>query len=108
MNNKGSYNIISTIAVVLALILLGWLLNDLYDYSNNRRAFDGLHVKNAEYSEVDRFTSDYDKFGDWVCVNVRGMSMDRAIETCHHEVGHEIFSEVCEKNMTKCLGVFGE
>lgn len=55
---------------------------------------------------------------NWVCVNVNGMSIDRMVEVCNHEVGHEIyyrnknnlsifssedFAEICEKNLTKCL-----
>ena len=42
---------------------------------------------------------------DWVCINVKGMSFERAVEVCQHEVGHEIFAEICEKNMTKCYEV---
>lgn len=46
--------------------------------------------------------------GDWVCVNVKGMKFDRAVEVCQHEVGHEIFAEICEKDMDQCLGVLNE
>lgn len=58
---------------------------------------------------------------DWVCINVRDMDYERALETCRHEVGHEIyynrhpidynsldseiFAENCEKNMTECLEI---
>ncbi|MFA6462370.1 MAG: hypothetical protein WCV90_08980 [Candidatus Woesearchaeota archaeon] len=45
------------------------------------------------------------KGGDWISINIEGMSFERAYEVCRHEVGHEIFAEVCEKNMTKCLEV---
>jgi hypothetical protein len=40
--------------------------------------------------------------GEWVHVNITDMPYKRALEVCSHEVGHEIFAEVCEKNMTKC------
>jgi hypothetical protein len=43
--------------------------------------------------------------GEWVHVNITDMPYKRALEVCSHEVGHEIFAEVCEKNMTKCEGV---
>lgn len=46
------------------------------------------------------------KTGHWVCVNIEEVSYERAVEVCKHEVGHEIFAEECEKNMTKCLEVF--
>jgi hypothetical protein len=43
--------------------------------------------------------------GDWVCVNIDNMKYERAVEVCKHEVGHEIFAEICEKNMSKCLEI---
>jgi len=43
--------------------------------------------------------------GEWVCVNIKGMSFERALEVCKHEVGHEIFAEACEKDMEKCMAV---
>lgn len=41
----------------------------------------------------------------WVCVNIKNMTPQKALEVCQHEVGHEIFAESCEKNMTKCFEV---
>lgn len=46
-----------------------------------------------------------DNAGDWVCVNIRNIEYDRAIEVCNHEVGHEIFAEKCEKNPQVCLAI---
>ncbi len=40
--------------------------------------------------------------GDFVCVNIKGMTIDSAISTCKHEVGHEIFARTCENDFSKC------
>ena len=40
--------------------------------------------------------------GDWVCVNVESMSYQRALEVCAHEVGHELWAEICEKDDELC------
>jgi len=67
--------------------------------------YDGLRFVAEDKEAVKSVTNEYDEYGDWVCVNIKDMKYDRALEVCSHEVGHEIFAEVCEKNMTKCLGV---
>ena len=35
---------------------------------------------------------------DWVCVNIEGMSFQRALEVCRHETFHEIWAECGESN----------
>ena len=58
------------------------------------KCLDGLYTKNSCNFE-----------GEWVHVNIGNMSFKRALEVCQHEVGHEIFAEICEKNFTKCLNI---
>jgi hypothetical protein len=41
--------------------------------------------------------------GNWICVNIKNMSWERAVDVCEHEVGHEMFARSCEKNITKCM-----
>ena len=86
--------------------IIGWALNELME---NSRKQDGLRfvANNSHPQALDRART-YDKLGDWVCVNVRGMSYERGLEVCSHEMGHEIFAEICEKNITRCLGVLNE
>lgn len=67
------------------------------------RVLDGVRFGNASYEYVENYTKSNDKLGDWICVNVNGMSFERAYEVCAHETGHEIFAEYCEKNIDKCL-----
>ncbi len=93
------------ISGILILILLGWFGNDVYRNWSNQREFDGLYMKNINYLGALNRATELDKFGNWVCVNIRGMSIKKAVEVCKHEVGHEIFAMSCEKNITKCLGI---
>jgi len=69
------------------------------------RKIDGLWLYNYNESMKDNITQTRDSRGEWVCVNIQGMTYNRAVEVCQHEVGHEMFAEICEKNMSKCLGV---
>ena len=78
---------------------LDWCLN----ISN--RPIDGLWLKNYNESMKDNITISRDPVGEWVCVNIRGMTYKRAIEVCNHEVGHEMFAEECEKNPERCFEV---
>lgn len=41
--------------------------------------------------------------GTFICINVdKTESIKDLVETCEHEVGHEVFARVCAKNFTKC------
>lgn len=90
---------------IMLLISVGWLGNDLYHQFMNKRYYDGLFLKNITYSTTKEATEKYDKLGDWVCVNVKGMSYKRALEVCQHETFHEVWGECGEKkgNISECL-----
>jgi len=90
---------------MVLIFAMGFLSNDVYRSYTNHRDIDGLWLKNYNESEVNEETIKEDSLGDWVCVNINGMSFERALEVCSHEVGHEIFAEVCEKDFNKCLGI---
>lgn len=77
--------------------LLGFIINEIISPKSytSQSQFDGCWAK---------VKSGADK-GDWVCVNVRDMKYERAVEVCKHEVGHEIFAEVCEEDIDKCFEV---
>lgn len=80
----------------------------IQDLKEEQKFFDGMRfVGNFSQMEALEYVNSQE-YGDWVCVNVKGMDFTRAIEVCKHEVGHEIFAEVCEKDMDKCLGVLNE
>lgn len=93
----------------IALGVLGTIaFFGIQDLKEQQGFLDGIRFV-GEYNQMEalKFANSQDA-GDWVCVNVKGMKFDRAVEVCQHEVGHEIFAEVCEKDMDKCLGVLNE
>ena len=55
------------------------------------------------------YSRGYDSYGDfkgeWIHINVNDKDIKQSLETCQHEVGHEIFARICQDNMTKCLEV---
>lgn len=96
--------------VIVALILVGgigvgWFGNDLYKAYTNQRILDGFYLRNYNQSDIKDTAYEMDRTGDWVCVNIRGMDYKRGLEVCNHEMGHEIFAEECEKNITKCFDI---
>lgn len=92
--------------VVLVLIALsgftGYMLKG-EGCQQYERTIDGLYLGNWNETRVREHTKEIEPRGDWICTNVREMSFQEAIETCNHEVGHEIFAKVCEKDIDKCL-----
>lgn len=95
--------------MLVALGVFGTLaFQGIQDLKDEQSFLDGMRFV-GEYNQMEalKFAESQDS-GDWVCVNVKGMKFDRAVEVCQHEVGHEIFAEVCEKDMDKCLGVLNE
>ncbi len=88
-------------------LFLGFLLGFTFDETKNAVIkVQGLYIKDKTLSETKNLTNEYS--GDWVCVNTDGISYNRALQVFNHEVGHEIFAEQCEKNITKCLDVMNE
>ena len=98
---KKEIGIIGIGFLLVSGFIVGFLVNEVTD----NRKLDGLWLKNYNQTEAKAKAQERDKLGDWVCVNIKGMTYNRALEVCNHEVGHEIFAEVCEKNMSKCLEV---
>jgi len=45
---------------------------------------------------------------EFICINIRDMTMEEALRTCKHEVGHELFAEVCERDWGACQRVIDE
>jgi len=95
------YSLIFMITLLILGGALGWLGNDMYKDWNKKRIYDGLYIMDVNRTTMLEVTSVYDRYGDWVCINVRGMDYKRAIEVCNHEVGHEIFAEIIEKHPEK-------
>lgn len=99
------------IICLVLIIIFGLLISYVEEIAKGieeftyMRKIDGLYIRNRTYERTEEITESYDYYGDWVCVNVRDMSFDRAVEVCNHEVGHEIFAEILENNPEKIKDV---
>lgn len=95
------------IGIILVVLIfgIGWLANDINRGIKNERVLDGLNIRNANFTTMKEITKNGDENGDWICINIKGMEYERAVEVCNHEAGHEIFAEYCEKNISKCIEV---
>ena len=85
----------------LSFFILGLLTMSLI----NNILGEGQECDKKEYDGCWASIKSGDNKGDWVCVNVQDMSFKRAVEVCKHEVGHEIFAEICERDIDKCMKV---
>jgi hypothetical protein len=95
------------IIFVLGIFFLGFYTHILYESYNYQRQVDGLYFHaNLTHQEAMNIAKEYDYYGDWVCINIRGMSFDDAKRSCSHECMHaaytEIIAEHCEDNFEKC------
>ena len=91
------------VAAVILIFFLGWYGHDVYRDWKNKRLYDGLIIFSEDEEDAKSIARSMDNFGDWVCINIKGMEYETAIRICEHEVGHEIFAEMCEDNITKCF-----
>ena len=85
--------IFMTILLIILIFLFGFLSSQIYNYyfkEENHSNAEGYWFKNTKEPEFN--------YGDWVCVNIKGMNFERALAVCRHEIGHEIFAEYCEQN----------
>ena len=96
------------VIVFIALLLVGWLANDLYRHYNGERTINGLWISgNLNYDTALERANTMDNSSDWVCVNTQGMDVPQIIETCTHEASHELFAQQCSKDVNKCLKEVG-
>lgn len=90
------------IIMIIGLLALGWFSHSIYlSYTVKYRGM-WIDANITEQKALDLVT-DYDSKGDWICVNINGISVQEMISTCEHEAAHEIFAEKCESNISECL-----
>jgi len=92
------------VVLIVLIFLFGFIVGVLFIFNfidlstepcETGKRYDGCWAQVRDGNTVDH----------WVCVDIQGMSFRRGLELCQHEVGHEIFAEVCEKNITKCFDI---
>lgn len=91
---------------LFGIFLIGWYSNEFYTKTTKINQYDGMRFGYSDnYTDVIKYVQSFDNQGDWVCINVKGMSFERGLEVCNHEMGHEIFAEYCENNINKCMDI---
>ncbi len=63
----------------------------------------GYWARNVTNTEFYSRLYDKDPKGNWIAVNIKNMSYERALAVARHEIGHEMFAEYCEANATLCF-----
>ena len=67
--------------------------------TSTKSCIEGYYFRNTTEPQFD--------YGDWVCVNVEGLSFKRGLEVCKHEVFHEIWAECGENNnLSYCISQY--
>jgi hypothetical protein len=105
-----NFNLALSIAmIVIWLMVVGWVANDIYRFIMEKREINGmiLYSDNLTEDSARSYAESRDTVGNWICVNIRGMTIHEMIATCEHESAHEIFAEHCEENATECLQKVG-
>lgn len=91
---------------VIMGIFLGFIISQAYDEVSKKRMINGLYFENKmNYSQVIEKAKATERSGNWVCVNINGMDYKTAVQTCNHEVGHEIFALYCQKHIDECINI---
>lgn len=103
LTKRSKWDRILFAVLLISLFAIGWFSNDIYRNIVQHRTINGLWINGVlNESGAVELAKSQDFYGDWICINTFGMSIDEVIRTCEHEAGHEIFAEYCEDNFDKC------
>jgi len=107
---KDLFEYILYVFLILVFFSISFYLGILHERHNVEDSMTGtigLWLKDSSMNETKALERayNYSTKGDWICINIRNMTIEKMIKTCHHEAGHEIFAEVCEDNIDKCLEI---
>lgn len=99
--------LIFIIYIFISGILVGYCINEAYNIYSNHRYYNGVYInKNVSYPDAKNMAQSIDSFGYWVCVNIKGMSINDIIDTCEHEAAHELFARKCSNSIITCFDKF--
>lgn len=102
--NPTTFLVFSFLVMLTLGNIMGWLVNDIYRYYSDKRVLNGIYLGYAaNHSAALEEARGYDEWGNWVCVNVRGMSVKEIQETAIHESMHELFATYCTKHNDNCI-----
>ena len=99
---KSMFNVLTILVLALCLFTMGWSGNNIYTDYKHEKVLDGLRFvyNNSQHLALEK-ARELDSYGDWVCVNVKGMTFERGVEVCQHEMAHELFAEIIENHPDK-------
>jgi hypothetical protein len=75
--------------------ILGFCVNGLYNEYTTEPIYE---LKYKGYLQRNSTNS-------WVYIDISGMDIEEAYQTCRHEMSHELFADYCDDNWEKCLEV---
>ena len=99
--------VILTVIVLLLFGALGYVTSEIIHERSSNKLLDGIRFESdGNWSNALEHAYQQDR-GNWVCVNVKDMSYEKAVQVCDHEVGHEIFATYCgeNNNIDKCINL---
>lgn len=95
------------IGIFVAGGIAGYSILKVTKETTKEKILDGMWMDARNWSQAYQTVKEKDPSGDWICINLVGMSYDRMLEVIQHEIGHELFAEKCEQNITKCIEAVG-
>lgn len=88
----------------ICLLSIGWLSNEYYHLISEKRQLNGMWLAgDVSKTQAEEYVKAQDSYGKWICVNIRGMTIEEMVKTCEHEASHEIFARQCEGRPIECL-----
>jgi hypothetical protein len=89
---------------ILLGIALTMTYNSIMQTKEDNKLFDGLRFSTEEnHTAALQHSYSIERNADWICVNVKGISFERGLEICNHEMAHEVFALKCQNNATRCM-----
>lgn len=101
---------VGTLFIAIGLLGIGFISNELYHDSQLKKGVyaQGLYLTyQPNWSSAMTTAREYDASGDWICMNLNGLTFEESKRVVEHELAHEIFARYCSKNgnIDKCINL---
>lgn len=92
------------IAMIIIAIFVGYAISEyIHETKDAKKVLNGLWTSQRNWSDAYNVAKDRDQYGNWICINLKGMNYDTMLTTIQHEIGHELFAQECESNVSRCI-----
>lgn len=99
--DQGNFIFYSCLVILFILFFMAGFLINGWIYNNSEWVCGNTKVKvGGVWIEDLKQLAKYE--GRFICIRIDGSSLKDINAYCQHEVGHETFARICEKNITKC------